>query len=156
MYNINLKVVQSKNFKGNNMSTYMYLDDDVFHPSKKREPETYYKFLGRSDMVEKMKSYENIILVASVEDAQEHINKNGCPDFISFDNDLGRELEGVHLAQWLVEKDLDEPGFIPDGFEFVVHSQNNIAGKRLMNYLDGYLSYRNKANSDKPRKGIKP
>lgn len=138
------------------MNTYLYLDDDVFHPNKKRDPETYYNFLGRPDMFEKMQTYDNVVLFATVEDAQEHINKNGCPNFISFDNDLGRELEGIHLAHWIVDKDLDNPGFIPDNFEFVVHSQNNIAGKRIIDYLEGYLNHRNKMNNDKPRKTNKP
>lgn len=137
------------------MTTYMYLDDDVFHPSNKREPATYYKFLKREDMIEKMNSFDNIVLMTTVEDAQEYINKNGCPNFISFDNDLGRPLEGIHLAKWLVEKDLDVPGFIPAGFDFVVHSQNNIAGRGIENYLNSYLSQREPApqvvNKVKPK-----
>lgn len=127
------------------MSTYMYLDDDVFHQSKKRDPETYYKFLGRADLFEKMQSFKDIVLVACVEDAQSYISKNGCPNFISFDNDLGKELEGIHLAQWIVEKDLDNNGFIPSDFSFVVHSQNNIAAKRIVDYLGAYLNHRKEA-----------
>ena len=55
------------------------------------------------------------------------------------DNDLQRDLEGIHLAQWLVEKDLDNSGFIPNDFEFFVHSQNPIAKKRIYSYLNQYL-----------------
>ena len=53
-----------------------------------------------------------------------------------------RELEGVDLAKWLVEKDLDNPGFIPKEFDFFVHSQNSIAKTRIYSYLGQYLQSR--------------
>ena len=55
-----------------------------------------------------------------------------------------RELEGVDLAKWLVEKDMDNPGFIPPNFQFFVHSQNPIAAERIKSYLGQYLSIRDK------------
>ena len=119
-------------------STFLFLDDDAFHPDKIRNPEIYYPLIGAGDILQKMQGYE-VVTFISVEDAQKHINTNGCPSFISFDNDLQRDLEGIHLAQWLVEKDLDNPGFIPDDFEYFVHSQNPIAKKRIYSYLNQYL-----------------
>ena len=119
-------------------STFLFLDDDAFHPDKIRNPEIYYPLIGADDILQKMQGYE-VVTFISVEDAQKHINKNGCPSFISFDNDLQRDLEGIHLAHWLVEKDLDNPGFIPDDFEYFVHSQNPIAKKRIYSYLNQYL-----------------
>ena len=119
-------------------STFLFLDDDAFHPDKIRNPEIYYPLIGADDILQKMQGYE-VVTFISVEDAQKHINTNGCPSFISFDNDLQRDLEGIHLAQWLVEKDLDNPGFIPDDFEYFVHSQNPIAKKRIYSYLNQYL-----------------
>lgn len=124
--------------------TFLFLDDDAFHPDKIRNPEIYYPLIGADDILQKMQGYD-VVTFISVEDAQEHINKNGCPSFISFDNDLQREIEGVHLAQWLVEKDLDNPGFIPDDFEYFVHSQNPIAKKRIYSYLNQYLESREPA-----------
>ena len=124
--------------------TFLFLDDDAFHPDKIRNPEIYYPLIGADDILQKMQGYD-VVTFISVEDAQEHINKNGCPSFIFFDNDLQREIEGVHLAQWLVEKDLDNPGFIPDDFEYFVHSQNPIAKKRIYSYLNQYLESREPA-----------
>lgn len=124
------------------MKYFLYLDDDVFLPTKERDPHVYYNFLKRPDLIEKMESFENVKLVSSVEDAMEYIQQHGCPTFISFDNDLQKELEGIHLAHWLVDQDLDNPGFIPSDFDFVVHSQNTIAGPRIISYLNNYLSQR--------------
>lgn len=124
------------------MKVFMYLDDDVFKSDGMRAPENYYKFLGRNDLLEKMNSFNTIVKVTCVENAMTYIETHGCPNFISFDNDLGKKLEGVDLAHWLVEKDLDKPGFIPKDFDFVVHSQNNIAAPRLVNYLESYLKVR--------------
>ena len=63
----------------------------------------------------------------------------GCPNFISFDNDLGGEKEGYDFAKWLVEQDLDNPGWIPDDFDFYVHSQNPVARDNIKAYLLSYL-----------------
>jgi hypothetical protein len=123
----------------------MYLDDDINNPNVPRMPIPYYTFLGRQDLIEKMNQFDNKVLVASVEEAQDYILSNGCPNFISFDNDLRKELEGIHLAHWLVEKDLDNEGhFIPDDFDFIVHSQNGIASQRIVSYLESYLNSRSK------------
>lgn len=121
--------------------TFLFLDDDAFHPDKIRNPEIYYILIGANNILQEMQNYY-VVTVISVEEAQDHINKHGCPSFISFDNDLQRELEGIHLAHWLVEKDLDNPGFIPDDFKYFVHSQNPIAKKRIYSYLEQYLDHK--------------
>lgn len=124
------------------MTYFMYLDDDVFNETKERDPYVYYRFLGKPEMIIKMESFKNIKLVSCVEDAIKYIEQNGCPAFISFDNDLQKPLEGIHLAHWIVDRDLDNPGFIPQSFDFVVHSQNNIAAGRIVAYLEAYLEQR--------------
>lgn len=136
------------------MKIFMYLDDDVFKSDGIRAPENYYKFLNRNDLLEKMNSFKSIVKVTCVENAISYIEAHGCPNFISFDNDLGKELEGVDLARWIVEKDLDKPGFIPQDFDFVVHSQNNIAAPRLVSYLESYLKVRESV--DRPERRNKP
>lgn len=120
---------------------FLFLDDDAFHPDRVRDPEIYYPLIGAGEMLELMDRFE-VLKAVSVEEAQALIHARGCPDFISFDNDLQRPLEGVHLAHWLVEQDLDQPGFIPAGFGFFVHSQNNIAKERIYSYLNQYLASR--------------
>ena len=130
---------------------FLYLDDDAFHSDKIRNPEVYYPLIGADEVLQKMLSYD-VVTFISVEDSMDYINKNGCPSFISFDNDLQRDLEGIHLAQWLVEKDMDNSGFIPNDFQYFVHSQNPIAKKRIYSYLNQYLE-----SKDSPSRGsLKP
>lgn len=45
----------------------------------------------------------NIVWVKSYEEFIEYINKNGVPDGICFDHDLGFVLTGYDCAKWLVE-----------------------------------------------------
>lgn len=117
---------------------FLFLDDDSFHVDKIRDPEIYYPLIGANNILELMKSYE-VVKFITVEKAQEYISQYGCPHFISFDNDLKVQLEGKDLAKWLVEKDMDNPGFIPKDFQFFVHSQNIAAKKDIYSYLGQYL-----------------
>lgn len=121
--------------------TFLFLDDDAFHPEKIRHMRYYYPLIGADEILEIAQNSE-VQLNTTVEGAIDYIEKNGCPDFISFDNDLQRELEGVHLANWLIDKDLDNPGFIPKDFKFFVHSQNFIAKEKIYGRLNQYLSVR--------------
>ena len=70
---------------------FLFLDDDAFSPEGIRNPEKYYPLIGANIILEKMQNYE-VTKVTSVEDAQNFIEKNGCPHFISFDNDLQKKL----------------------------------------------------------------
>lgn len=86
--------------------------------------------------------------VKSVDEAKEYILAHGCPAFISFDFDLGKNSEGniiqsSELAQWLVEKDMDEDKkFIPEDFSYQVHSKNVTAVANL-SILENWLKRRN-------------
>lgn len=122
---------------------FMYLDDDNFHVDRIRAPRIYYPLIGKGDLLDY--AYEcDIVKFTTVEGAIDYIERCGCPDFISFDNDLQRDLEGYDLAKYIVEKDMDNPGFIPENFDFFVHSQNNIAKEKIINYLVQYLTINNK------------
>lgn len=127
---------------------FLFLDDDAFHPEKIRNPEIYYPLIGANEVLDLMKDYE-VVKFITVEDAQEYINKNGCPNFISFDNDLKVKLEGIDLAKWIAEKDMENPGFIPQNFQFFVHSQNIIAKERIYSYLGQYLEHSNNQPSNR-------
>ena len=135
----------------NKKPIFLFLDDDSFHPDKMRHPRIYYPLIGADDIL-KIAQESEVIKFATVEGAQDYIEREGCPDFISFDNDLMRELEGVDLAKWLVEKDLDNPGFIPKNFQFFVHSQNIEAKKRIYGYLGQYLETRQVIESEQNNK----
>jgi len=84
--------------------------------------------------------------VKTVQAAIDLIEYRGCPDFISFDHDLGldangRPMETPALAHWLVNKDLDQPGFIPGHFTYQIHSAN-IYAKNNLSILENYLKSR--------------
>lgn len=119
---------------------FMFLDDDAFRADKVRCPRRYYPLIGAHKVLEIMEQCE-VVKFATVEGAQDYIERNGCPFFISFDNDLQRDLEGVDLAKWLIERDLDIPGTIPEDFQFFVHSQN-VAAQRIYGLLNQYLELR--------------
>lgn len=121
--------------------TFLFLDDDAFHPDKIRHMRYYFPLIGAEEIL-KIAQASNVQINTTVEGAIDYIEKNGCPDFISFDNDLQRELEGFDLAKWLVEQDMNKEGFIPKDFQFFVHSQNPIAKTRIYSYLNQYLEQR--------------
>jgi hypothetical protein len=126
---------------------FLFLDDDAFRADKVRHPRVYYPLIGAHDILELADSCE-VIKFTTVEGAQDYIEREGCPSFISFDNDLMRTLEGIDLAKWLVEQDMDNPGFIPAEFDFFVHSQNRIAKERIEGYLGQYLAIRRVAHGE--------
>ncbi len=71
------------------------------------------------------------------------MTKNGCPDFISFDHDLGGDDTAMNVVKWMVEQDLDTNGnFIPKNFTFFVHSANPVGTSNLTGYLNAYLKQR--------------
>lgn len=82
-------------------------------------------------------------LVRNYEDFVAYILKNGLPDFISFDNDLGLDqngniaLDGYAAAKWLVyESNLDLRNL-----EFYVHSANPVAAKQIEGLLNNYIKH---------------
>lgn len=122
-------------------NVFMFLDDDVFHPDGIRKPRVYYDLIGApNNVVNKYWESERVFFTCA-EAAIEYMEQNGCPNFISFDNDLKRELEGYDVAKWITERDMDFPGFIPENFEFYVHSQNPIAKQRIIGLLEPYLNH---------------
>lgn len=75
--------------------------------------------------------------------AIEYMKMFGCPDYISFDHDLGGDDTAMIIVKWMVEEDLDRNGaFIPKGFEFNVHSANPVGAANILGYLNSYLGQR--------------
>lgn len=74
-----------------------------------------------------------IVWVETYEQFVNTIVEKGMPEMVSFDNDLGQELEGKHCAKWLfnhcVNNDLEMP-------LFSVHSANPIAAKEIHNICE--------------------
>lgn len=84
---------------------------------------------------------ETNVIARSVEQAIALMEEKGCPSTIMFDHDLGDNVPtGFDLAKWLVEKDLDcDNKFIPDGFEYFIHSQNPTGEDNIRGLLNPFL-----------------
>lgn len=84
-------------------------------------------------------------IVRSYDDTIAYMKSMGCPEFISFDHDLGdrNAKTGYDVVKWMVERDLDTNGeFIPIDFNFTVHSANPVGAKNIQILLDNYLHER--------------
>ena len=92
-------------------------------------------------------------IVRSYDEAVDEIQKNGCPFYISFDHDLGDKVKsGFDLAKYIVEEDLNRNGaFIPNNFDYYVHSANSVGKENIIGLLKGYLEFK---KENKPK--IKP
>lgn len=64
-----------------------------------------------------------------------YIIKNGLPDFISFDHDLGLQESGFDCAKWLVNYCLDNNLQLP---AFNVHSQNPVGKQNIYSLLQNF------------------
>lgn len=81
-------------------------------------------------------------VVRSTLEAKGYILKYGVPDFISFDHDLGDDDTAFVFVKWLVELDLEEGNWIPDDFEFHVHSANPVGKENINSYLNNYMEFK--------------
>lgn len=74
------------------------------------------------------------------------MREHDCPDFISFDHDLGGEDTAIRVVKWMIDTDINHLqagfSFIPDNFTFYVHSQNPIGAKNITELLNSYLRFR--------------
>ena len=82
------------------------------------------------------------VIARTSSDAIQVIENLGCPEYISFDHDLGGDDTAMAVVKYMVEKDLDNKGFIPDDFTFFVHSANPVGKSNLEGYLNCYLRTR--------------
>jgi len=74
--------------------------------------------------------------------AIEFMKRNGCPREISFDHDLGGDDTAMRVVRWMIEHDLDNPGFIPSSFSFNVHSANPVGRANIEAALNRYLDFK--------------
>ena len=97
------------------------------------------------NMVYKELSDDDFVIVRSFKEFVSHIEQNGLPEFISFDNDLGADEygnilpEGYDAAKWLVYKsNLDLKNL-----NYKVHSANPIASIQIDSLLKNYIKHLN-------------
>ena len=83
------------------------------------------------------------IVVRNYDQAVQRMTESGCPTFVSFDHDLGENQKtGYDVANWIVDKDIVTPGWIPVDFTFYVHSQNPVGAENIRRLLANYLAFR--------------
>lgn len=82
-------------------------------------------------------------IVRTYDEFVAYINKNGLPNFISFDNDLGLDKngnvapDGLAAVKWLVY----ESGHDLRKLEFKVHSANPVASEQIKGLLNNYIKH---------------
>lgn len=81
-------------------------------------------------------------ITRSSKESIDFMKKFGCPSYISFDHDLGGDDTAMNIVKWMVEMDLDNPGWITKSFDFNVHSANPVGKANLEGYLGVYLRQR--------------
>ncbi|WP_196893911.1 cyclic-phosphate processing receiver domain-containing protein [Aureivirga marina] len=97
------------------------------------------------DMVYDSSMEKEFDIVRNYNDFVAYIKKNGLPEFISFDNDLGLDEngevapDGYAAAKWLVY----ESGLDLRNLEFKVHSANPVAAEQIRGLLNNYLKHIN-------------
>lgn len=101
---------------------------------------------------ERYATSSDFIIKRTSKEAIQWMEENGCPDFISFDHDLGGDDTARKVVMWMIDKDLENPDFIKENFDFYVHSQNPIGAKWIKDTLEGYFSYKNKTFDEKQEK----
>lgn len=93
-------------------------------------------------------SVRDFVIARSSEESIQIIHKNGCPEFISFDHDLGGDDTAMRVVKWLIDIDINGCflglPFIPANFSFDVHSQNPVGAKNIKELLNSYLEFRSK------------
>jgi len=81
-------------------------------------------------------------IARSLNEVQELIGKQGFPDFVSLDHDLGDgEPTGHDIAKWLIKYDLDT-GTMPPDFQYYTHSRNPVGKANIDGLLSNYLNFR--------------
>jgi hypothetical protein len=132
----------------------LFLDDDchgVRHPSITVENPDWRNKMSLPLNVPDTAYLGDWKLAVSVEEAVQHVLKNGMPSFVSFDHDLADGKDGITFAHWMIAQDLNAQELnmtgrpregIPHDFSFEVHSGNPVGRKNIRSLLENYLSFR--------------
>ncbi len=103
----------------------------------------YNIFLDDVRTVDMIYKVNDFIVIRSYDDFVSCITENGMPNFISFDNDLGEDVnknilpDGYSCAKWLVY----ESGLNIINLKFHVHSSNPVASVQIKSLLDNYINH---------------
>jgi len=91
-------------------------------------------------------TWDECIVIRNFLDFKKYIERNGCPDIISFDHDLGKfegqdEKTGYDCAKLLVDMDLNNLINITN-LSFQVHSANPVGKQNIEGLLVRYISFK--------------
>lgn len=108
------------------MAYWLFLDDERFPPSKP----------VHADLV-------NLpcIIARSYTEFVDTVLHHGCPVFVTFDHDLGRDKNGKDCANWLVSHLLSDMSRLPENFRYDVHSMNPVGAKNIRSLMDGFMTH---------------
>ena len=83
----------------------------------------------------------DFVVLRTPQEFKEFIIMMGCPKYISFDHDLGNNVEsGYDCLKWLIEYDLENnKTFIPEEFEINVHSANPVGKENILGLWECYI-----------------
>jgi hypothetical protein len=97
------------------------------------------------DMIYDKSRVAEFDIVRTYNEFVDYVVKNGLPEFISFDNDLGLNEtgevaeDGYAAAKWLVY----QSGLDLRSLKFKVHSANPVAAKQIEGLLTNYIKHLN-------------
>lgn len=92
---------------------------------------------------------DEYVIVRDYQVAVDYMEKFGCPDYITFDHDLGKENAptGYSVAKWMVSKDQDKKGkFFPKDFMYNVHSANPVGAENINKFMDNWFAFKSEMN----------
>lgn len=78
------------------------------------------------------------VVVRNYADALAFFKINGMPRFISFDNDLGEQKEGIDILHWVINYCIDNKCNLP---AIAVHSQNCEARDRMVSLASSFIKH---------------
>ncbi len=83
------------------------------------------------------------VLTRSSRETIDYMENYGCPNYISFDHDLGGDDTSMIIVNYMIQKDMNTEGeFIPDDFVFYVHSANPVGKSNIEGLLNNYINFR--------------
>lgn len=130
------------------MTWRLFIDDDcdgLRAPAITVEDPSWRSMMNLYGDAPKTERLGDWVLARSVDEAVEMVEQRGMPGFVSFDHDLGDGKDGIALAHWLIEKDLDGVPLPPD-FSFEVHSGNPVGRANIRGLLQGYIEFKQRAS----------
>jgi len=95
------------------------------------------------------------VIVRNYDEFVSYITKNGMPNIISFDHDLGdieyettpnkiidyskyNEKSGYDCAKWLIDYCIENDLYPPN---YLIHSQNNVGGRNIKSLIENYKKF---------------